>query len=135
MSLHSTALQTAIYSLLSADSTLDGLVGNNRIYDEVPQNSAYPYVVIGEETTIDAGTKDKDAQEFTQTIHIWSRYRGSKQTKEIAQRIYTLLHNVAISVSGASFVNSRNEFFTILLDDDGLTRHGVMRFRVVIFDS
>ena len=135
MSLHSTALQTAIYSLLSADSTLDGLVGNNRIYDEVPQNSAYPYVVIGEETTIDAGTKDKDAQEFTQTIHIWSRYRGSKQTKDIAQRIYTLLHNVAISVSGASFVNSRNEFFTILLDDDGLTRHGVMRFRVVIFDS
>tara|TARA_R100001510_G_scaffold21831_1_gene19115 strand:+ start:469 stop:876 length:408 start_codon:yes stop_codon:yes gene_type:complete len=135
MSLHSTALQTAIFSLLSGDSTLDGLIGNNRIYDEVPQNSAYPYVVIGEETTIDAGTKDKDAQEFTQTIHIWSRYRGSKQTKEIAQRIYTLLHNVAISVSGASFVNSRNEFFTILLDDDGLTRHGVMRFRVVIFDS
>mgnify|MGYP001384891170 FL=1 len=135
MSLHSTALQTAIYTLLSGDSTLDGLVGNNRIYDEVPQNSAYPYVVIGEETTIDASTKDKDAQEFTQTIHIWSRYRGSKQTKEIAQRIYTLLHNVAISVSGASFVNSRNEFFTILLDDDGLTRHGVMRFRVVIFDS
>ena len=34
MSLHSTALQTAIYTLLSGDSTLDGLVGNNRIYDE-----------------------------------------------------------------------------------------------------
>lgn len=135
MSLHSKALQTAIFSLLSGDSTLDGLIGNNRIYDEVPQNSAYPYVVIGEETTIDNGTKDRDGQEFTLTIHIWSRYRGGKQTKEIAERLYTLLHNTDISVSGASFANSRNEFFTILLDDDGLTRHGVMRFRVVIFDS
>jgi|TARA_Y100001938_G_C7983594_1_gene375686 hypothetical protein len=135
MSLHSKNLQIAIFNTLSNDSTLDSLVGNNRIYDEVPQGSDYPYVEIGDETTIDAGTKDKDAQEFTQTIHIWSRYRGSKETKEIAERIYTLLHNVDISVSGASFVDSRNEFFTILLDDDGLTRHGIMRFRMVVFDN
>jgi len=135
MSLHSKNLQIAIFNILSGDSTLDTLIGNNRIYDEVPQGSAYPYVEIGDETTIDNGTKDKDGQEFTQTIHIWSRYRGSKETKEIAERIYTLLHNSAISVTGASFANCRNEFFTILLDDDGLTRHGVMRFRVVVFDT
>jgi len=135
MSLHSKNLQIAIFNILSGDSTLDTLIGNNRIYDEVPQGSAYPYVEIGDETTIDNGVKDKDGQEFTQTIHIWSRYRGSKETKEIAERIYTLLHNSAISVTGASFVNCRNEFFTILLDDDGLTRHGVMRFRVVVFDT
>ena len=135
MSLHSKNLQIAIFNILSGDSTLDTLIGNNRIYDEVPQGSAYPYVEIGDETTIDNGTKDKDGQEFTQTIHIWSRYRGSKETKEIAERIYTLLHNSAISVTGGSFANCRNEFFTILLDDDGLTRHGVMRFRVVVFDT
>ena len=135
MSLHSKQTQIAIFNILNNDSTLDTLVGNNRIYDEVPQGSAYPYIEIGDETTIDGGVKDKDGQEFTQTIHIWSRYRGSKEVKEIAERIYTLLHNVGISVSGASFANSRNEFFTILLDDDGLTRHGIMRFRVVVFDS
>lgn len=135
MSLHSKNLQIAIFNTLSNDSTLDTLIGNNRIYDEVPQGTSYPYVHIGEETTIDGGVKDKDAQEFTQTIHIWSRYRGGKETKEIAERIYTLLHNVDISVSNASFINSRNEFFTILLDDDGLTRHGIMRFRMVVFDN
>ena len=135
MALHSKQTQIAIFNILNDDSTLDGLVGNNRIYDEVPPNSAYPYIEIGDETTIDNGVKDKDGQEFTQTIHIWSRYRGSKEVKEIAERIYTLLHNVGITVSGGSFANSRNEFFTILLDDDGLTRHGVMRFRVVVFDT
>ena len=135
MVLHSKNLQTAIYSKLNDDSTLDGIVGNNKIFDDVPQGTSYPYVVIGEETAIDAGAKDTDAQEFTLTIHIWSRYKGRKQTKEIAERIYTLLHNVAISVSSASLVNIRNEFFTILVDDDGLTRHGVMRFRAVVLDS
>ena len=96
MSLHSKQTQIAIFNILNNDSTLDTLVGNNRIYDEVPQGSAYPYIEIGDETTIDGGVKDKDGQEFTQTIHIWSRYRGSKEVKEIAERIYTLLHNVGI---------------------------------------
>jgi len=32
MGFHSFDLQTAIFSLLSGDSTLDGLVGNNKIF-------------------------------------------------------------------------------------------------------
>ena len=135
MPLHTSNVQKAIFSTLSADSTLDSLIGNNKILDDVPQGTGYPYVQIGEETTIDAGVKDADAQEYTLTVHIWSRYRGNKETKEIAERIYTLLHNSAISVTGASLANIRNEFFTVLVDDDGLTRHGVMRFRAIVFDS
>ena len=135
MGLHTTNVQKAIFSTLSADSSLDSLVGNNKILDDVPQGTNYPYVQIGEETSIDAGLKDKEAQEYTLTIHIWSRYRGNKETKEIAERIYTLLHNGAISVTGASLANFRNEFFTVLIDDDGLTRHGVMRFRAIVFDT
>ena len=135
MALHTTEVQKSIFSTLSGDSTLDGLIGNNKILDDVPQGTDYPYVQIGEETTIDGGLKDKDRQEYTLTIHIWSRYRGNKETKEIAERIYTLLHNSAISVSGASLANIRNEFFTVLVDDDGLTRHGVMRFRAIVFDN
>ena len=135
MGLHTTNVQKAIFSTLSADSSLDSLVGNNKILDDVPQGTNYPYVQIGEETSIDAGLKDKEAQEYTLTIHIWSRYRGNKETKEIAERIYTLLHNGAISVTGASLANIRNEFFTILIDDDGITRHGVMRFRAIVFDT
>ena len=135
MVLHSKNSQTAIYSKLNDDSTLDGIVGNYKIFDDVPQGTSYPYVVIGEETAIDAGAKDTDAQEFTLTIHIWSRYKGRKQTKEIAERIYTILHNVAISVTGASLVQIRHEFERTLLENDGITRHGVMRFRAVVFDN
>ena len=79
MGLHTTNVQKAIFSTLSADSSLDSLVGNNKILDDVPQGTNYPYVQIGEETSIDAGLKDKEAQEYTLTIHIWSRYRGNKE--------------------------------------------------------
>ena len=71
MVLHSKNLQTAIYSKLNDDSTLDGIVGNNKIFDDVPQGTSYPYVVIGEETAIDAGAKDTDAQELLQDQVAW----------------------------------------------------------------
>ena len=50
-------------------------------------------------------------------------------------KVYDLLHNVNLSVTGASLVNIREEFTSTLMDSDGITRHGIMRFRVVIFDT
>ena len=105
------------------------------VFDDVPENTAYPYVVIGEETTSNNGTKTKDGLEHTLTIHAWSQYRGRREIKEIMKSVYENLHNTAISVTGASLVNIRQEFSTTLAETDGITRHGVMRFRVIIFDN
>ena len=101
----------------------------------MPEGSAYPYVVIGEETATNIGTKDKDMHEYTQTIHVWSQYRGLRDIKEIMEQIYTLLNDYSITVSGASAISLRHEFQTTLTEGDGLTRHGVMRFRVVVSDN
>lgn len=133
MSLHSFNLASAIYGRLTGDATLMGIVEG--VYDDVPQDTAYPYVVVGEETTINAGTKTKDGVEYTLTIHVWSRYRGLKQAKQIMERIYELLHNYDLTVSGASLVNLRQEFSATFVDADGLTRHGVIRFRAMVFDN
>ena len=104
------------------------------VFDDVPEQTSYPYVVIGEETATEAGTKDVDAHEHTLTIHVWSQYRGLQDIKKIMQQIYTQLHNTAITVSGANLVNIRHEFENTLLEQDGITRHGIMRFRAVVFD-
>ena len=136
MALHSFELQKAIFSRKNGGSIVDeqdqAITG---VFDDVPEGSAYPYVVIGEETATNIGTKDKDMHEYTQTIHVWSQYRGLKEIKEIMEQIYTLLNDFAISVSGASAITLRHEFQTTLTEGDGLTRHGVMRFRVVVSDS
>lgn len=133
MSLNSTPFRNAIYSTLNDDATLSGLISG--VYDDVPEGTAYPYVVLGDDTAINFGSKTKDGNEHTLNIDIWSRYRGKKESVQIMERIYTLLHNVDISLSGASLINIRQEFNTILVDADGITRHGIMRFRAVVFDE
>mgnify|MGYP003132676653 FL=1 len=83
----------------------------------------------------DSSAKDKDIFEHTLTIHAWSQYRGRRDIKVIMEQIHNALHNQVISVSGASLINIRQEFQTTLLEGDGITRHGIMRFRAVVSDT
>ena len=134
MSIGQFALQTTIYSTLSGDNTLTNTLGAG-VFDEVLDNATYPFVSLGEETAIDYSTKDLNGGEFTINIHVWSQYKGSKQTKEIMDRVHDLLHDSNLSVSGFNLVNLRFEFSDILRDPDGVTSHGVMRFRAIILGS
>jgi len=135
MTVHSWELQKTVFSALDGASITD-YAGNSitGVFDDVPENTAYPYIRVGEETAIDSSAKDKDIFEHTLTIHIWSQYRGNRDIKEIMKQVHDVLHNSSLSVTGASMVNMRQEFQTTLLEGDGITRHGVMRFRAVVSD-
>jgi|TARA_R110000772_G_C13075664_1_gene416873 hypothetical protein len=133
MSDHSLELQKSIFNALDGDSTLQNLVTD--VYDFVPENTAFPYVKVGEETSLDNGTKTLQGNEHTLVIHTFSRYRGSKEVKEIMSRIYALLHESSLSVTGASLVNLRFEFSDVIKENDGFTSHGLQRFRAVVYDS
>ena len=133
MSEHSLALQKTIFDALDTDSTLQSKVTD--VYDFVPENTAFPYVKLGEDTAIDNGTKTLQGNEHTLVVHTFSRYRGSKEIKDIMARIYTLLHESSLTVSGASLVNLRFEFSDVLKENDGLTTHGLQRFRAIVFDT
>tara|TARA_R110002020_G_scaffold34619_1_gene105143 strand:- start:1801 stop:2202 length:402 start_codon:yes stop_codon:yes gene_type:complete len=133
MSEHSLALQKTVFDALDTDSTLQSKVTD--VYDFVPENTAFPYVKLGEDTAIDNGTKTLQGNEHTLVVHTFSRYRGSKEIKDIMARIYTLLHESSLTVSGASLVNLRFEFSDVLKENDGLTTHGLQRFRAIVFDT
>ena len=123
-------LQTAIYSALSGDSNLTSTLGAS-VFDEVPDQSSYPFVALVEETVVEYDTKDLDGASHTINIHVWSKYKGAKQTKQIMDRIHTLLHDSSLSVSGFNLIRMQFEFSDIMRDPDGVTRHGVMRFRAI----
>ena len=133
MSDHSLELQKSIFNALDGDSTLQNLVTD--VYDFVPENTAFPYVKVGEETSLDNGTKTLQGNEQTLVIHTFSRYRGSKEVKEIMSRIYALLHESSLSVTGASLVNLRFEFSDVIKENDGFTSHGLQRFRAIVYDN
>ena len=101
------------------------------VVDEVVGSTTYPFINIGDDTITDYSTKDLDGGEITMTLHIWSQYKGAKETKQIMDRLHEILHDSSLSVSGFNLINSRFEFSDILRDPDGVTRHGVMRFRVI----
>jgi hypothetical protein len=135
MSFHSFDLQTILYSTLNGDSTLDGIVGNNRIFDNVPQDTDYPYVVIGNINVINRGTKSLDGNEYNVDIDVWSTYRGKKEISDAMERIYELLHDTTYTVSGANMVISQVRNTITLVENDGITRHGVLSLSVIVYDS
>tara|TARA_B110000967_G_C18520063_1_gene380608 strand:+ start:68 stop:469 length:402 start_codon:yes stop_codon:yes gene_type:complete len=133
MSDYASALQQTVFTALDQSSTLQNLVTD--VYDFVPESTAFPYVKIGEQTMVDDGTKDKKGSDFTIEVHTFSRYRGSVEIKNIMSVVYDILHESSLSVSGASLVNMRFEFSDIIKENDGLTTHGVQRFRVFVLSS
>ena len=133
MSDYASALQQTVFNALEQSSTLQNLVTD--VYDFVPESTAFPYVKIGEQTMVDNGTKDKKGSDFTIEVHTFSRYRGSVEIKNIMSVVYDILHESSLSVSGASLVNMRFEFSDIIKENDGLTTHGVQRFRVFVLSS
>jgi len=133
MSDYASALQQTVFNALDQSSTLQNLVTD--VYDFVPESTAFPYVKVGEQTMVDNGTKDKKGSDFTIEVHTFSRYRGSVEIKNIMSVVYDILHESSLSVSGASLVNMRFEFSDIIKENDGLTTHGVQRFRVFVLSS
>ena len=126
------SLQQAVYSALVADATLKTLIGNPaRVYDHVPQATAYPYVALGDATAGEFDTKTEDGMEQTLTLHTWSRYRGLSEAKRIMSAVVDALDQVSLSLTGHTLVLLRFEFSSTFLDPDGLTYHGVQRFRAV----
>lgn len=121
------AILDAVEAKLEANPTLTG-----KVFDNVPQGTAYPYVTIGELLANEWDTVDDTGMDCNLTIHTWSRYRGRKQTFELQSAIYDALHRAALSTPGytvvlCDFVSSQS-----FVDADGLTRHGVQEFRIVI---
>ena len=123
-------LQQALYTTLTGDTTLMALI--DAVHDQVPEEAAYPYVSLGDDTAVDWGTKSTQGQEVTITLHGWSRARGRREVKQIMARVYTLLHEQTLTIAGFTNVLTRFEFSDTFRDPDGLTQHGVQRYRMLV---
>ncbi len=131
MSGFETGIQKAIYDALLANSDLQNIV-SERIYNNVPQDTAYPYVTIGEDISTDESTDDGIRRISTIVVHQWSRFRGREEVKEMQYRIEEALNRAELLISGYEFVGIHIEQTDSFLDEDALTRHGTMSFRTII---
>lgn len=119
------ALQAAIFN------ALDGVPGMPPVYDDVPENVPFPYVVIGDDVSAAFDDDCGSGADSMVTIHVWSTYPGRAEAKQILDLIYRTLHRSNLVIAGNVTITIDADYQTTLLDPDGVTRHGVIRFRVL----
>ena len=130
-------LQTALYSALTGSTAVTGAgsTGTVNVYDHVPQNSSFPYIAIGEALDADWSSKTYDGQRHAVTLHIWSRYRGAKEIKQITSAVHTLLHNSNLSVTSHGLTLLQFDNAQYMTEADSMTRHGVIRYTALTHES
>ena len=119
-------------------NALNGNVAGVTIYDHVPfepegaPDTNFPYATIGD---ADAEPFDNDSTlgaYVDTTIHVWSRYKGRKGVDEAMDAIYALLHRASLTAVGYKVVDCLFVTSGVFVEEDGKTRHGVVRFRITI---
>lgn len=124
-------IQQAIYSRLTGDSVLMSKVTG--VFDYVPDNQTFPYITIGEATSAPYRTFSRFGEEVTVTCHIWSRYDGFKEALDILADMNRLLADRDdLSVTGYDLICCFFEFSETMRDPDGITRHVVARYRLIV---
>lgn len=123
-------MQKKIYSILSGDSALSDLIQG--VFDSVPDNTDRAYIVIGEDDFQDWSSHAHDGFLGDVTIHVWSEARGQKEVKTIQNRLYELLQNVDLGLTGFKTINFRLDLCEVLKDPDGRTQHGIIRFNFLL---
>ena len=105
-----------------------------KVFDDFPgQDVAMPYITMGELSGRDWSDKFQAGQEVTSTTHVWSGYPGRKECAEMLDKILRALSREALYL-GQDFqaVYSGLDLSEIIIDIDGVTRHGILRIRYLI---
>lgn len=130
------ATQQALASVLSSSTVVQNLLGNPaRLYDHMPASATFPFVVFGAAHCTSYDSQFETGFETVVTLHIWSRYRGSKEVQDVAQAIYDNLHRASLSVAGQVFISCEFQSADVLPDSDGQSFQGIVRYSVLTQSS
>lgn len=123
------SLQIAHIAALKADATLVSFVGT-KVYDYVPEKSAYPYLVYHITDSDEWDTTTDNGDEHSVYVHVFDDAEGSKRARRIMQRVYELLHDVTTySLTDHKLVNSRRVLRA--MEREGQLYHGIGLFRAI----
>ena len=132
------AIQQLLYDTLVQSGELNQLLASFTysngdvvpcVFNDLPQTddeSVYPCVVIDAITSNQNDTDTTNGFDATVMIHTWSISPSNVIVSNIQDVIYSLLHRK----KGGNISGISCELSEILRDPDGISRHGVQRFRI-----
>lgn len=132
MSQASEAAQRAFFA------ALDGAI-SAPVLDEPGENPAFPYVTIGDAIETARNTMGRTGRNVLAQVDVWSRsgsdfgQDGYGEAKRIAGEIDSVLDDATpADTDGWSFVSVAFETSQYVRDPDGITRHGILQYRVFV---
>ena len=117
----------AVYAKLNATTGLVGIVS-----ESLNDTNSFPKIWLEDGGADDWSNKDDDGLEAIVNLHVGSRYRGTKELRELMSKCHTALHNADLTLANGQSVLCQFLRHDIVTDSDGTTRHGVMRFSLLI---
>lgn len=132
-------VQAEIFAVLNADADLTTLIGANKVFDFVPDKTAFPYITVNALPFTQRDNATNDGMECEFQINVWyqpgksgTTSRGNKPVQLIQKRIDELLQHRSLCVNGWNTLQLRRTFIDILVESDNVTRHGVQRFNLFL---
>ncbi len=123
-------VQTALYTALTA------ALAPVPVLDLAGPDQRFPYCTMGEFTaTPDDPVTAEQGVDLDMTLHVWSRQPGMQEIQQLMQTAKDALHHKQLAVTGFQWVTTVWEMAQTMRDIDGVTRHGVMRFRILTFQT
>lgn len=140
-------IQMAIFDALDNNAALTSLLASHNraprsaIYGRMPQpddsgdNSLFPIITMGEDSVQVWATDTATGADAQVELHIWSRYPGWKEAKEVSGAVFDALHRKDITVPNHELLGIEWQDDEMIRDSDGLTMHLVTTYRVLIDEA
>lgn len=128
-------VQTAMIALLApsgiVETTLASL-GVLGVFDMngVPQNQAFPYVVLGDAQEIPKNAFARRGYIVNAKIHIWSQQRGDFEASPILERVNQLIDQQPLSLSTHTHVYTMYEGTSWISNDNIPYMHLTAKYQV-----
>jgi Protein of unknown function (DUF3168) len=119
----------AIFSRLSGDTALSQKVTG--VYDKVPENTPFPYVVIGSPNPSPLETKSSYGENIPWVLHCYSTYNGKKEVYEILNLMLQALTKERWTIEGFNLLKFNIEPNMQVLEpaQEGFPYQGILRVR------
>ena len=129
------ALQEAVYGRLTADPSIDGLIGS-AVFDAAPAGQVPPlYVALGPEDVRDRSDKTAHAALHVLTVTIVSEGGGFHAAKVLAAAVEEALTVMPLSLSRGRVIAVTFDRADARRDRNGKQRRIDMRFRALVDDT
>ena len=117
----------AVYVALDATTGLTGIIS-----ESLSNADPFPKIWIEDGGADDWSNKDDNGLEAFVNLHVGSQKEGTKEIRGLMDKCHSALHNVDLVLANGQSVLCQFVRHDVVIESDGITRHGIMRFKLLV---